>query len=60
MNQELKNLILTYNAIMAGQSIADENEISEKILKLADKLGDCGCKQRRDFLNTKFPFHKNK
>lgn len=39
MNKELKNLILTYNAIMAGQSIADENEISEKILKLADKLG---------------------
>jgi len=36
---ELKNLILTYNAIMAGQSAADENEISEKILKLADKLG---------------------
>ena len=36
---ELKNLILTYNAIMAGQSAEDENVISEKILKLADELG---------------------
>ena len=30
------------------------------ITKLANKLGDCGCKRRRDFLNTKFPFDKNK
>ena len=36
---ELKNLILTYNAIMAGQSAEDEDKISEKILKLADKFG---------------------
>jgi len=28
------------------------------IQKLADKLGDCGCKKRRDFLNAKFPFNK--
>ena len=39
MMNELKNLILTYNAIMAGQSAEDENEISKKILKLADELG---------------------
>tara|TARA_R110000824_G_C14902799_1_gene645647 strand:+ start:511 stop:657 length:147 start_codon:yes stop_codon:yes gene_type:complete len=30
------------------------------IQRLADKLGDCGCKKRRDFLNKKFPFNKTK
>jgi len=39
MINELKNLILTYNAIMAGQSTADEKKIIKKILKIADELG---------------------
>ena len=37
--KEIQELIMTYNAIMAGQLKIDENEISKKILKLADELG---------------------
>ena len=37
--KEIQELLMTYNAIMAGQLKIDENVIGEKILKLADELG---------------------
>jgi len=37
--KDLQELITTYNAIMAGQLNIDEDLISNKILKMADKLG---------------------
>ena len=38
--KELQELMITYNAIMAGQmNWIDENLISDEILKRADELG---------------------
>jgi len=37
--KDLQELMITYNAIMAGQLNIDENLIGDKILKMADELG---------------------
>ena len=37
--KDLQELMITYNAIMAGQLKIDENLIGDKILKIADELG---------------------